>query len=56
MRDRRVAREYAAFSREGFVYDEWQPAGEPRLEAGIPYVYQSAYDLTYRFLDQLLKE
>ncbi len=25
-------------------------------EAGIPYVYQSAYDLTYRFLDQLLKE
>ena len=36
--DRRVAREYAAFSREGFVYDEGQPAGEPRLEAGVPYV------------------
>ena len=25
-------------------------------EAGIPYVYQSAYDLTYSFLTQLLKE
>ena len=24
-------------------------------DAGIPYVYQSAYDLTFRFLDQLLK-
>ncbi|MBP5321703.1 MAG: hypothetical protein J6334_12010 [Kiritimatiellae bacterium] len=36
--DRRVAREYAAFSKEGFVYDEGQPAGEARLEAGVPYV------------------
>ncbi len=25
-------------------------------EAGVPYVYQSAYDLTYSFLIQLLKE
>ena len=25
-------------------------------EAGVPYAYQSAYDLTYRFLSQLLKE
>ena len=25
-------------------------------EAGIPYLYQSAYDLTFSFLIQLLKE
>ena len=25
-------------------------------DAGIPYVYQSAYDLTFSFLNQLLKE
>lgn len=36
--NRRVAKEYAAFSKEGFVYDEGQPAGEARLEAGVPYV------------------
>ena len=29
---------------------------EAMREAGIPYVYQSAYDLTYSFLTQLLKE
>ena len=29
---------------------------EAMREAGIPYVYQSAYDLTFSFLSQLLKE
>ena len=29
---------------------------EAMREAGIPYVYQSAYDLTFSFLTQLLKE
>ena len=29
---------------------------EAMREAGIPYVYQSAYDLTFNFLNQILKE
>ena len=36
--DRRVAREYAKFSPDGFVLDEGQPTGSARVQDGVPYV------------------
>ena len=42
---RRVAEEYARFSREGFVYNDSQAAGEVRTQDGVPYVrmYKDIY-------------
>ncbi len=57
-RIRRVAEEYAKFSREGFVYMDNQFAGEVRTQDGVPYVrmYKDIYGEPEAAANELAKD